>query len=104
MPYRKKKKIVNYNLWEILFWIKKEFSLHISFIKVKAHSGNELNDKADTLAKLGSRKLSLKVNDVIIGQKANLAWLEFTVDKNPQEFIKEVNNIRTNMQLDKLNR
>src|SRR6201992_3286334 len=104
MPYRKKKKIVNYNLWEILFWVEKEFSLHISFTKVKAHPGKKLNDKADYLAKIGSEKLSLRVNDVIIGQKANLAWLEFTVDKNPREFIKEVDNIRSNMQLDKLNR
>src|SRR5581483_307010 len=104
MSYRKKKKIVNYNLWEILLWIEKEFSLHISFTKVKAHSGNKLNDKADYLAKLGIEKLPLRVNDVIIEQKANLAWLKFTVDKNPRKFIKEINLIRTNMQLNELNR
>ena len=104
MSYRKKKKIINYNLWEILLWIEKEFALHITFTKVKAHSGNKLNDQADYLAKSGMSKLALRINDVAINQKVNLAWLEFSVDKNPREFIKNVNNIRIDNQLENLNR
>ena len=102
--YRKKKKVINYNLWEIFFWIEKKLSINIVFNKVKAHSGNKLNDKADILAKLGTEKPSFRINDVLIEQKANLAWLEFSIDKNPREFIKEVNNIRIDNKLEHLNR
>jgi ribonuclease HI len=104
LSYRKRRKVINFNLWEILFWVEKEFSLKIRFTKVKAHSGHKLNDQADYLAKAGINRPSLRINDVVINQKASLAWLEFTVDKNPREFIKEVNLARIENQIENLNR
>ena len=102
--FRRSKKIINYNIWEILFWIKKEFSLNIKFTKVKAHSGHTLNDKADLLAKLGTSKLPLRINDVLINQKANLAWMEYTIDIGPRKFMKEVENLEKKLKFDNLNR
>jgi ribonuclease HI/transcription elongation factor Elf1 len=105
ISFRKKRKIVNYNLWEILFWIQKELALKINFFKVKAHSGDLFNDKADNLAKLGSNeKLPLRIKDIFITQKATLAWMEHSVDIDPQKFINNVNNNRIEIGLNNLNR
>lgn len=48
----KKKPVENRELWERLYNLKRRFD-SIEFIKVKGHSGNEGNDRADELANKG---------------------------------------------------
>jgi ribonuclease HI len=104
MSFRKKRKIINYNLWELFFWILKEFSITLKFHKVKAHSDNIYNNRADILAKIGADKLSLRINDMAINQKATLAWMEFSVEIDPRLFVKKVNYERIDIKIDNLNR
>jgi len=47
----KKEPVENRDLWEELLRLIKKFE--VEFIKVKGHSGNELNDRADELANRG---------------------------------------------------
>ena len=50
-----KKPVVNKNLWEQLIRLNDE--LNINFIKIKGHSGNEYNERADKLAKAEVEKI-----------------------------------------------
>ncbi|PKY55539.1 hypothetical protein RhiirA4_427591 [Rhizophagus irregularis] len=50
---RRFQKINNCALWNTLKHIINEFKLQVTLIKVKAHSGDSLNDAADILAKSG---------------------------------------------------
>ncbi len=51
MSVRKREKIPNFPIWMIIAHVKEVLSLSIKMVKVKAHSGDRLNDKADHLAK-----------------------------------------------------
>ncbi len=53
--YRWKLKIKNISIWQAIINTVKELSLNIYFQKVKGHSNNEKNDKADELAKKGAK-------------------------------------------------
>ena len=53
--YRRKLKIKNISIWQAIINTVKELSLNIYFQKVKGHSNNEKNDKADELAKKGAK-------------------------------------------------
>ena len=46
-----KKPVENKELWKELYSLKNKFE-NITFIKVKGHSGNDFNEKADTLCNL----------------------------------------------------
>src|SRR5581483_5919603 len=67
-------------------------NLTISMIKVKAHSGNLLNDLADKLAK-ESYKINLPI--ITISSKFNhqstmIKWANILIDKSHREFIKNL--------------
>jgi len=48
---RKREKIPNYPVWLLISYVIDQLNLVVKLVKVKAHSGDRLNDKADTLAK-----------------------------------------------------
>ena len=51
LSYRKQLKIEHIWIWKTIKHIQDQPNLSIELIKVKGHSGNQLNDKADLLAK-----------------------------------------------------
>ena len=81
--FRRKRKLPNFNLWDILFTIIKKLNISLFFEKVKAHSGDIFNDQADSLAKLGVSAPKLMINSAALDTKATLGWFEFAVDINP---------------------
>ncbi len=48
---RKREKTPNFQIWMTMDYIIRELDLNVIMIKVKAHNGDRLNDRADTLAK-----------------------------------------------------
>lgn len=55
----KKEAVKNKDLWEPLVHIVRSFD-HLQFIKVKGHSGDEMNDRADQLAVEARQKVEDK--------------------------------------------
>ena len=101
--FRRKRKTSNYNLWDILFLIIDKLNIEVNFVKVKAHDGDRFNEMADYLAKRGTTEPRLNVNNKRVTFKANLAWLEHSVDIDPRKFVKSVNNFRSDIKRDALN-
>ena len=79
-------------------------NIEVNFVKVKAHAGDQFNEMADYLAKRGTTEPRLNVNNKSVTFKANLAWLEHSVDIDPRKFVKSVNNFRSDIKKDALNR
>ena len=102
--FRRKRKTPNYNLWDILFLIINKLNIELNFVKVKAHAGDCFNEMADYLAKRGTTEPRLNINNKSVTFKANLAWLEHSVDIDPRKFVKSVNNFRSDIKRDALNR
>ena len=72
ISFRKKLKEKNLLLWELLFEVIKRFDINVKFKKVKAHSGNIHNDKADSLAKSGCDNNIVTFKDSISLEKSRL--------------------------------
>jgi len=104
ITFRRKIKENNLVFWEVLFEIIKRFNIKVIFQKVKAHSGDKYNDRADALAKLGCNMDRIDIDDNVITERARLFWFDHCIDKNIRQFIKEVNNQRINIKLESLNR
>ena len=98
-----KDKREQFSFWKILFEIIKRFNIKVIFQKVKAHSGDIFNDRADILAKLGCNKDRIDIEDNILTERAHLFWFDH-IDKNIRQFVKEINNQRINIKLESLNR
>ena len=79
--FRRKIKENNLVFWEVLFEIIKRFNINIVFQKVKAHSGDKYNDRADTLAKLGCNMDRIDIEDNILTERARLFWFDHCIDK-----------------------
>ncbi|CAB4424299.1 unnamed protein product [Rhizophagus irregularis] len=62
---RKRLKQNNFLIWDLIFWLIHHHSLTIQLLKVKAHSNNLFNDKADALAKEGR----YSPNPIVINHK-----------------------------------
>ncbi|PKY52617.1 hypothetical protein RhiirA4_497078 [Rhizophagus irregularis] len=74
---RRFNKVNNNILWSSIHHIIKQLKLTIKLHKVKAHSGNTFNDKADDLAKKGrtDSKVATKIlHDHIPSQNLTLMW------------------------------
>ena len=59
---RKMEKLANYQAWKTIRHIISTHALNIDIIKVKGHSGNFLNNKADSLAKQGCLEPKIDIN------------------------------------------
>jgi len=67
LSIRKREKITNYPIWCMLSFIIAQMDLDVTMTKVKAHSGDRLNDMADELAKkavIQSPRLILNLTNI----------------------------------------
>ncbi|PKK63163.1 hypothetical protein RhiirC2_789305 [Rhizophagus irregularis] len=94
---RRFQNINNCTLWNTLKYIISTLQLSVSFIKVKAHSGDILNDTADILAKEGSRSTEYITFNIqhIKNQRCHLTFHDGTViDRNIRKSIKRIINFQ----------
>src|SRR5918911_4540824 len=91
-------------LWELLFEVIKRFDINVKFKKVKAHSGNIHNDKADFLAKSRCDNSIVTFKDNISLEKSRLYWFNHNVNTNVRTFIRQINEHCIDTKLDSLNR
>lgn len=101
---RRRMKINQHITWEAIFYIIKKYKLSVEIIKVKAHDGNEGNDKADILAKKGLDEDRLLFRDIGIENNFRLSWYGTIVENNNRKFVKELNIIRRELNEIKLKR
>jgi len=59
---RKQLKMEHIWIWKTIKYIQEQLNLSIELIKIKGHSGNQLNDKADLLAKSAIDTLPISIN------------------------------------------
>ncbi|GES74619.1 ribonuclease H-like domain-containing protein [Rhizophagus clarus] len=72
---RRQLKILNHNIWFIIARIIAVNSLTVTLHRVKAHSGNVHNDKADTLAKAGFTSThSIELNRKHLPNNIHFIW------------------------------
>jgi len=67
LSVRKKEKISNFQIWMTIDYIIQTLDLKVKMVKVKAHSGDRLNDRADQLAKaaaFAAPRLTLKYSNL----------------------------------------
>ena len=68
------------------------------FVKIEAHSGIKLNEKADNLAKEGSDMRSDQIISFdpqeLINRWGYLKWKEETIDISTNTFMKKLQNIK----------
>src|SRR6266498_4639713 len=67
LSVRKKEKISNFQIWMTIDYIIQTLDLKVKMVKVKAHSGDRLNDKTDRLAKaaaFATPRLNLKYSNL----------------------------------------
>ncbi len=67
LSVRKKEKTPNFQIWMTIDYIIRTLDLKVKMVKVKAHSGDWLNDKADRLAKaavFAAPRLNLKYTNL----------------------------------------
>jgi ribonuclease HI len=79
---RSREKIPNYTAWILLQHIIQQLSLTVTFVKIKGHSGDFFNDKADTLAKDGRSQPTFQLNYSSIED----LQLTFLFNNTPIEF------------------
>ncbi|PKK59217.1 ribonuclease H-like protein [Rhizophagus irregularis] len=94
---RRFNKINNNILWSSIHYIIKTLSLHVRFVKVKAHSGNNFNDIADIQAKLGRTQPipTTILHDHLPNQTITLNWNEeIPLDKDVRKCIGTILNYR----------
>ena len=102
---RKMLKIKNWSIWTKIKETIQGKGLKVQLAKVKAHSGNYLNEKADQLAKEALSKPLLRFTDHEAGSIwAQPKWNEATIDMSVREFIKELNKKKVNFKWTRLNR
>ncbi|CAB4485566.1 unnamed protein product [Rhizophagus irregularis] len=87
---RKKLKQNNYLIWDLIFWIIHNMKLSISLQKVKAHSNDTYNDRADALANTGSfSEQPIIVNHRFFAQTSlgHIGWNNiYVVDRNVRKW------------------
>ncbi|PKK60204.1 hypothetical protein RhiirC2_856975, partial [Rhizophagus irregularis] len=97
MTPRRKQKINNIILWQVIQQIIDELNLQVHFTKVKAHSGIEYNEIADKLAKDGcdSGRIILISPKGIKAQKGYIMFNNDTIiDRNIRKTLKKPINFQ----------
>ncbi|GBB91969.1 hypothetical protein RclHR1_19460001 [Rhizophagus clarus] len=94
---RRQLKIPNHNIWFIIAKIIAVNSLTVQLHKVKAHSGNQNNDKADILAKAGFTSThSIEINRKHLPNNIQFIWDQhqdnIVVDQNVRHITRDIGN------------
>jgi len=90
LSVRKREKIPNFQIWLTIVHTIECKQLRIKMIKVKAHSGDRLNDRVDKLAKdatLSAPRLNVKYM-CLPGLNLKLACANLTLDTSSRKSIK----------------
>ncbi|POG67801.1 hypothetical protein GLOIN_2v1843361 [Rhizophagus irregularis DAOM 181602=DAOM 197198] len=94
---RRFQKLNNCTIWNTVKYIINTLKLNVSLIKVKAHSGNPLNDAADMLAKEGSLStdyLNIKIQHINT-QSYHLTFNDtIIIDRNIRKTTKRITNFQ----------
>ncbi len=92
LSVRKREKTPNFQIWMTIAHIIYSLDLHVQLIKVKAHSGDRLNDKADKLAKeaaVKAPKLNIKYLN-LPGLSVVLTCDHLLIEKSSRKSIKHI--------------
>ena len=97
MTVKRRIKINNWYLWAIFMETIQRRNINIIFKKVKAHANNNLNNKADYLAKLAAHLEPIEWNITsIYGINTIPTWENITCEINIRDLLKDLNkNITT---------
>lgn len=98
-------KINNWSLWSIILEAVKSKKLKLTLVKVKAHSNDPWNERADKLAKEAASTSNIKWSLSGTYKIQTIPkWMDTTIDMAPRNFIKEVNKIKVLKEWTELNR
>ena len=89
-------KMTNQIIWSFISWTIQTLKLSLSMIKVKAHSGDPLNELTDKLAKSSYKYDSpnLTISGDFRTQHTTVMWSNIIIEKPHREFIKQVYQAR----------
>ena len=103
--YRSYIKLDNQIVWELIFKLIQMLDLNVTIHKVKAHSNDKWNDRADEEANRGRENDSLiLIKNSYSKYRYQLQYYNNDIDMNPRPFIKKMNNIYIQKEFDNLNR
>jgi ribonuclease HI len=92
--YKRWLKTNNWSVWSIIINTTKGKKLDLTLIKVKAHSNDTFNDKADQLAKEAASMSIIEWSPSEVYKiQTTPIWNGITIDIAPRNFIKEINKI-----------
>jgi hypothetical protein len=98
-------KLNNQIVWELIFKVVEMLDLKVIMHKVKAHSNNKWNDRADEEANEGRNKDTLLlIKNSYSKHKYQMQYYGINIDTNPRSFIKKMNDIHIQKEFDNLNR
>ena len=87
--YRSYIKLDNQIVWELIFKVIEMLDLKVIMHKVKAHSNNKWNDRADEEANEGRDKDTLLlIKNSYSKHKYQMQYYGINIDTNPRSFIK----------------
>ena len=106
LSMHKKEKIPNFQIWSIIDHIIDSKQLTLNLVKVKAHSGDILNDQADRLAKAaGSTALQLSINYLSLPSlRLEINYSHLTIEASSRRCVKELCDAKHFSQLLQLQR
>ena len=83
----------NWSIWSIIIDTVKKRNINLLFKKVKAHTGDLNNDKADLLAKQATKTSIIEWNKIENSKiQTTPEWKNITIDIAIRDFIKEINS------------
>jgi len=97
LSVRKREKIPNFPIWIIIAYVMDVLNLTIRMIKVKAHSGDRLNELADQIAKaaaFSTPRINLNYTQ-LPGLNLVLACDHLIVEASSRKCIKKLSDVRT---------
>jgi hypothetical protein len=91
IKYRKLLKIKNYDIWKSIIKVTEIRYITLTLLKIKAHSNNLLNDRADQLSKEGSQStysLELKETWLLSDKMCNIKWNDkYIIADDPRKWL-----------------
>src|SRR6185295_17991159 len=97
LTFKQRLKRKNYSLVESIRNSIDLKELKVELVKVKGHSTDKWNNKADKLAKEGSKvdNIDRLVIETPQGTSVELCWKENTVEYPTRQFVKEILDLKT---------